>query len=143
MRLGVAFFALVLAFASSGAATAAPERDAAAQSSTCRKLPAGKRLVKLNLKPNTEIPDLVAWIASVTCKQFVLPGGIAGGKSVTIISPQLITVGEAYDLFLDALDSVGLTVFRSGGYLRVIENGKAKTSPIPLVIPRDDADAGR
>ena len=51
------------------------------------KLPAGKRLVKLNLKPSTEIPDLVAWISSVTCKPFILPSGIASGKTVTVVSP--------------------------------------------------------
>ena len=47
----------------------------------------GKRL-KLNLKPNTELRDLIAWIAAITCKQFVLPGTIASaGKTVTIIAP--------------------------------------------------------
>jgi hypothetical protein len=38
-------------------------------------------------------------------------------------------------LFLDALDSVGLTVVPLGRVLRVIEVGDAKKSPIPLVVP--------
>ena len=72
---------------------------------TCRKLPAGKRVVKLSLKPDTEIGDLLAWISSITCKQFVLPGSIdARSKKVTIIAPQLITADEAYRLFLDAME---------------------------------------
>ena len=100
----------------------------------CRKLPAGKRLVKLNLKPSTEIPDLVAWISSVTCKPFILPSGIASGKTVTVVSPQLITVGEAYSLFLQALDSVGLTAYPDGHFMRIIETSRAKTAPVPLII---------
>src|SRR4051812_18436683 len=61
----------------------------------CRKLPAGKRIVKLTPKPETDVVDLVAWISSVTCKQFVLPGTIpAVSKKVTITSPRLMTPEE-------------------------------------------------
>lgn len=101
---------------------------------SCHRLPAGKRL-KLNLKPNTDLFDLVSWISAITCKHFIVPGTIPSqGKTVTIISPQPITAAEAYDLFLYALDSVGLTVYPSGKVLRVIETSKVKSSPIPLYI---------
>ncbi len=100
---------------------------------SCRKFPAGKRIVKLNLKPDTELADLVAWISSITCKQFILPGNVAStSKKVTIYAPQLITPEEAYRLFLDALDSVGLTIERTGRLLQIIETAKAKSSPIPF-----------
>jgi hypothetical protein len=100
---------------------------------SCRKLPAGKRIVKLNLKPETELADLVAWISSITCKQFILPGNVASAsKKVTIFAPQLITPEEAYRLFLDALDSVGLTVESTGRSMQIIETAKAKSSPIPF-----------
>jgi len=112
----------------------APDRSAPPANS-CHKLPPGKRVVRLNLKPNTDVADLVAWISSVTCKQFVLPAGIGAGKTVTVVAPQLMTPEEAYRLFLDALDSVGLTVYRSGRFLRIIEVGDAKKSPIPVVVP--------
>ena len=75
---------------------------------TCKKFPAGKRIVKLNLKPDTELGDLIAWISSITCKQFLLPGTIpANSKKVTVVAPELITPEEAYRLFLGALESVG------------------------------------
>jgi len=128
------------------ALVAAPVRGVAAPDdgavTSCRKQPPGKRL-KLNLKPNTELRDLIAWIAAITCKQFVLPGTISSaGKTVTIIAPQPLTAAEAYQLFLAALDSVGLTVYPSGRFLRVIETAKAKASPIPIFIDAD-ADVGR
>ncbi|HZL20218.1 MAG TPA: hypothetical protein VFG23_20975, partial [Polyangia bacterium] len=87
---------------------------------SCQALPAGKRVVKLNLKPDTELGDLISWISSITCKQFLLPGTIpSNSKKVTIVAPELITPEEAYRLFLGALDSVGLTVQPSGKVLRI------------------------
>jgi general secretion pathway protein D len=123
------------------AAAVAPEPSGAAagpmigekEFNSCKKFPSGKRIVKLNLKPDTELGDLIAWISSITCKQFLLPGTIpANSKKVTIVAPELITPEEAYRLFLGALDSVGLTVQPSGKVLRIIETVKAKSAPIPL-----------
>ena len=95
---------------------------------TCKKFPSGKRIVKLNLKPDTELGDLIAWISSITCKQFLLPGTIpANSKKVTVVAPELITPEEAYRLFLGALDSAGLTVEQSGKFLRIVETAKVKT----------------
>jgi hypothetical protein len=138
----LAAVALVLAF---GATAGVPSRARAAAGpraadgarpgtgSACTRLPAGKRVVKLNLKPDTEIADLVAWISSITCKQFVLPDVPASHAKVTIVAPSLITSGEAYRLFLDALDSVGLTVYPAGPFLRIVETAKIKTCPIPVI----------
>jgi len=96
---------------------------------TCQKIPRGKRAVKMNLKPEVELPELVAWISSITCKSFVLPGNLsAGGKKITFITQGPMTRDEAYAAFLTALDSIGLTVARGPGYLKIIETSKAKTS---------------
>jgi hypothetical protein len=139
---------LLLLIALTGRATsvaaAPPAAPAPTGGDTCRRLPEGKRL-KLNLKPNTELVDLVSWISAITCKQFVIPGTIpAQSKTVTIIAPQMITTAEAYDLFLGALDSVGLTVYAAGDILRIIETSRIKSAPIPVVIDRDiDRDRDR
>ncbi len=123
------------AAASPGAAGSAtgPTMIGEREFNSCKKFPSGKRIVKLNLKPDTELGDLISWISSITCKQFLLPGTIpANSKKVTIVAPELITPEEAYRLFLGALDSVGLTVQPSGKVLRIIETVKAKSGPIPL-----------
>ena len=132
--------AAILAPPAAARAAERPGGPAAASGTgdSCRRLPEGKRL-KLNLKPNTDLVDLVSWISAITCKQFIVPGTIpAQSKTVTIISPQPITVPEAYDLFLDALDSVGLTVYSSGKVLRVIETAKVRSAPIPVYIDGQD-----
>jgi hypothetical protein len=122
-----------------GAGKLEPAVPAAANS--CRKLPPGKRIVKLNLKPDTSLPDLVAWISTITCKGFLLPGGTAIDNSkVTIVAPELLSPEEAYRLFLDALDSVGLTVYPAGRFMRIIETAKAKTSPISVYVSSDGTD---
>ena len=101
---------------------------------TCKKFPANKRIVKLNLKPDTELGDLIAWISSITCKQFLLPGTIpANSKKVTVIAPELITPEEAYRLFLWVLDSVGLTVEHAGKFLRIVETAKTRSRRRPVL----------
>ena len=100
---------------------------------TCQKIPRGKRVVKLNLKPEVELPELVAWISSVTCKSFVLPGNLsAGGKKITFVTQGAMTRDEAYAAFLERLDSIGLTVERRAGYYKIIESSKAKMSSMPV-----------
>ena len=100
---------------------------------TCRKSSARKGLVKVTLKPDTNVDDLVVWISSITCREFVWSEAIAAhNKKVTIVAPLLMTPKQAFELFLDALDSVGLTAEPSGKFWRVIETHKVKSTPIPL-----------
>lgn len=137
-KLAALLLLVATAMGPAAAARAGERAGDPAAGDSCRQLPAGKRL-KLNLKPNTDLVDLVSWISSITCKQFIVPGSIpAQSRTVTIISPRPITVPEAYALFLDALDSVGLTVYASGKVLRVIETSKVKSAPIPVYIDGHD-----
>jgi general secretion pathway protein D len=100
---------------------------------SCRKLSDRKQLVKLTLKPDTNIDDLVVWISSITCREFVWSEAIAArNKKVTIMAPLTMTPRQAFGLFLDALDSIGLTVEPSGTFWRIIETRKVKSTPIPL-----------
>ena len=108
---------------------------------SCKKLPPGKRIVKLNLKPETDVLDLIGWISSITCSQFLVSIPLQG-KKVTVISPQLITPEEAYRLFYAALESVGLTVEPSGKFLRIVESARARFTSLPFVganerVPHD------
>jgi hypothetical protein len=134
MRLELVALASVFLVAIGGPASAAAPARQSDAGDTCRRLPPGKRL-KLNLKPNTDLVDLVSWISAITCKSFIIPSTIPPqSKTVTIVAPQMITAGEAYDLFLSALNSVGLTVYASGHVLHVVETAKIKSQPIPVEI---------
>ena len=100
---------------------------------TCRKPATRKGSVKLALKPDTSVDDLVVWISSITCRQFVWSEAIAArNKKVTIVAPLPMRPKEAFGLFLDALDSIGLTVEPSGKFWRIIETRKVRSTPVPL-----------
>ncbi len=100
---------------------------------SCRKPAPGKHVVQVLLKPDTDVEHLIIWISAITCKAFVWSGDIAASrKRVTVAVPNLVTTKQAFRLFLDALNSVGLTVIPSGGFFQVIETVRAKTKPIPV-----------
>jgi type II secretory pathway component GspD/PulD (secretin) len=133
-----------------GAAAAAAAGDRAIvpgekEFNECVKYPRRQRL-KVTLKPDSELSDLVNWISSMTCKRFILPSSVRSQK-VTLISPTAVTPGTAYRAFLSALDAIGLTVVPTpGGYLKVVQGNWANQSPIPTFsdderskIPRSDA----
>jgi general secretion pathway protein D len=89
--------------------------------------------VKLTLKPDTTVDDLVVWISSITCRQFVWSEAVAArNKKVTIVAPLPMTTRQAFGLFLNALDSIGLTVEPSGSFWRIVETHKVKSTPVPL-----------
>lgn len=128
--------------APAGTTAPSPELPGEKEFNSCKKLPPGKRIVRLNLKPDTEVMDLIGWISSITCAQFIVSVPVQG-KKLTIISPQLITPEEAYRLFFSALDSLGLTVEPTGKFLRVVENSKARFTPLPIVGPNQKAPNDR
>lgn len=99
----------------------------------CRSFPGNKK-VSINLKPETELLELIGWIKAISCRPFILPSNIRQSK-VTIIAPQLVTAAEAYRIFLSALESMGLTVQPDGQVLKIIESNRARESSIPVVAP--------
>ena len=95
----------------------------------CVKVPA-RRKIKVTLKPDSDLKDLVAWISSMTCKKFIVSSTLRAQK-VTLISPRPVSAATAYRAFLSALDVMGLTVVASGEYLKVIQGNWAIQSQIP------------
>ena len=114
-------------------APAKPDSITDADFNSCKKPQAGKRVVPVTLKPGTDVTQLIVWISSITCKTFVLSGALgASSRRVTVVAPALVTPEHAYSLFLNALNSVGLTVEPWGRFYQVIETDRAKSRPIPL-----------
>lgn len=105
----------------------------------CRRLPMNKKVV-VNLKPDSELADLVGWIKAISCRPFIIPANVRQSK-VTVIVPEAITANEAYRIFLSALESMGLTVQPEGRVLKIIEANRARESSIPVVGPTREAPA--
>ncbi len=113
-------------------ATTAPVDD---PTYSCTKKSGGRTTV--SFKPETELKDLITWAMGFTCKNFIFePRIVATGKKVTVISPNKMTSGEAYAVFLVALSTMGLTVVPKGNLLRIVESPSAKSETLPLYVGR-------
>lgn len=97
---------------------------------SCRKAAPGTRFT-VTLPKETELEDLVNWMMTVTCQKFIWDRKVRSGK-VTILSPEPVTVEEAYAAFYAALETMGLTVEPSGRYFKIVETTDAKNRTLPL-----------
>ncbi len=96
----------------------------------CKKMSRRAKFT-VTLPRETELDDLVNWMMSITCQKFVLDRKARSGK-VTILSPEPVTVAEAYAAFYAALELMGLTVEPSGQYFKIVETADAKNRALPL-----------
>jgi type II secretory pathway component GspD/PulD (secretin) len=119
-----AILALILAVD----AGAPPSRTAPAPAAdACKRPPKDRSLVKVNLKPDSEVADVISWYAAMTCTPVLVSSATPlAGKKVTILSPKPITVAELRRLFHAALDSVGLAAEPDGKFLRIIDAARAR-----------------
>src|SRR5690606_15582869 len=86
---------------------------------SCRKQPRGAKF-RITLPEESELKDLVNWMMSVSCQKFIWDPKVRGSK-VTILSPEPVTIEEAYAAFYAALQTMGLTVEPSGEYFKIVE----------------------
>ena len=118
--------------AAGSVSTQPPEREFGA----CFKLPVGQRNIRLELRPDTPVPDLVGWISSITCKWFLMSPQELSKRKITILVPGLLTVGESYSLFVAALASAGLTLEEAGKFQRVVEGNPNDKNNDAACLPR-------
>jgi general secretion pathway protein D len=108
-----------------------PKNDDADKLYYCGKPPTTP--VFITLKPETELKDLLTWVSGFTCKNFILdPRIVSTGKKVTIMAPVKLTPSEAYNVFLAALSTMGLTVVPKGNLLRIVDAPTAKQETVPI-----------
>ncbi len=89
--------------------------------------------VAVTFKPETELKDLITWVMGFTCKNFILdPRVVSTGKKVTVIAPNKMSATEAYNVFLVALSTMGLTVVPKGNMMRIVESATAKSETVPI-----------
>jgi general secretion pathway protein D len=98
-------------------------------------------MVSLDFK-EMPLDDLVRLISCWTDKNFLLTAGFQG-KNVTLMSPQPVTVAEAYKAFLSVLRAHQLMVAPSGKFLRIVAESTGKQEAIPLLtknsgVPTDE-----
>jgi general secretion pathway protein D len=78
--------------------------------------------------PDKDIKDVVTLISKWTGKNFILDSKVRG--KITILGPSQVTLQEAYQAFLSALEANGLTTVKSGKFIRIIESAEARRAPV-------------
>ncbi|MBN2428951.1 MAG: type II secretion system secretin GspD [Deltaproteobacteria bacterium] len=88
---------------------------------------------------DVELSALVKTISELTGKNFLYDSSLKG--KATIISPQKMSVDEAYDLFLTVLSVKGFTVVPSGKVHKIVPVRSAKEENLPTVTRPADGEA--
>jgi general secretion pathway protein D len=138
--LTVAFSGLPIAYAappprpsSSGADATELSGDENLGHNACRKWPAGKRFT-ITVPKEAELEQLVQWMMTISCQKFIWTSKIRASK-VTILSPEKVTLREAYAAFYAALESIGLTVEPAGDYFKIVESTAPTSRALPMYDP--------
>src|SRR5215831_669395 len=100
--------------------------------------PAGDTLVSLDFQ-DADITEVISTIAKATGKNFLYDDRVRG--RVTVISPEPVTVDEAYRVFESILAVKGFTTVPApGGVLKILPLRDAKENPINTVTGGEQAE---
>jgi general secretion pathway protein D len=123
-----------------GALPTSTDKIASAVDVPYKPLPGG-HLVKFNLQ-DADLAELVNHISGLTGKRFIYGAKVRSIKA-TVVSPEPVTLEEAYQAFLSILDANGMTVVPHGRFLKIIDSGGVVTQPTPVIArgePVPDSD---
>ncbi len=81
------------------------------------------QLITMNFK-DVDLGILIKFISEITGKNFVVDPSVQG--KVTILSPEKVTVDEAYQVFLSVLEVNGFTTVQAGKVIKIIKAAEAK-----------------
>ncbi len=85
------------------------------------------RSVTMNFN-DVDLRVLIKFISELTGKNFLVDPGIKG--KVTILSPQKVTVDEAYKVFLSVLEVNGFTAVQAGKIIKIVASGEARAKAL-------------
>ncbi len=95
--------------------------------------PENGKLITMNFQ-DIELSALVKFISEITGKNFILDERVKG--KITIISPEKITVDEAYAVFQSVLQVKGFATVPSGSIYKLLPAQEAKSTTLETVLPR-------
>ncbi len=106
----------------------------------CKRAAADARF-RVTLPKDAELDDLLHWMMSVSCQEFIWDPAVRGGK-VNVLAPETVTLDEAHALFHSALHTMNLTVEPAGKALRIVEITDADSRNLPVYGPDGRAPDG-
>lgn len=89
-------------------------------------------LVRIDFE-NVDIQAMVRFISKITGKNFIIDDNVRG--RVSIVTPDRVSVEQAYQIFLSVLNLKGYTAVQAGPAIKIIPTKDARNVPLPLVTP--------
>jgi general secretion pathway protein D len=90
--------------------------------------------VVVTFKADADVKDLVTWVMGFTCKNVLVDPRVgATNRRISIITPSAMSPDDAYQVFLAALATIGLTAVARGDTLRIVEANGAHKEAVPLL----------
>src|SRR5690606_7391039 len=105
------------------------EKIAQATDIEYRPKPGGHR-VKFNLQ-DADLAELVNHISGMTGRRFIYGAKVRQIKA-TVVSPEPVTLDEAYQAFLSILEVNGMTVVPQGRFLKIVDSAGVMTQATPI-----------
>jgi general secretion pathway protein D len=105
------------------------DKIAAATDIDYRPKPGGYR-VKFNLQ-DADLAELVNHISGMTGRRFIYGAKVRSIKA-TVVSPEPVTLDEAYQAFLSILEVNGMTVVPQGRFLKIVDSAGVTTQTTPV-----------
>ncbi len=90
----------------------------------------GGHLVKFNLE-DADLAELVNHISGLTGRRFIYGAKVRQIK-VTVVSPDAVTLNEAYEAFLSILEANGMTVVPHGRFLKIVDASGIVSRDTPI-----------
>lgn len=102
--------------------------------SVAQELPAEIQgnLVRIDFE-NVDLQAMVRFISKITGKNFIVDDSVRG--KVSIVTPDKVSVDQAYQIFLSVLNLKGFTVVQAGPAIKIIPTKDARNVPLPLITP--------
>jgi len=97
----------------------------------CKKIPLDE-MVSIDFQ-NVKLEDFTKIMACFTGKRFMLAKGVTG--QITIMSPEPVTMYEAYKAFLSALEVNNLTIVKRGKFYRIVQKTEARAAGAEIMGP--------
>jgi len=95
-----------------------------------RPKPPGYR-VKFNLQ-DADLAELVNHISGLTGRRFIYGSKVRQIKA-TVVSPEPVTLAEAYEAFLSILQANGMTVIPHGRFYKIVDSGGIVNQETPVI----------
>ena len=87
-----------------------------------------------------DIPIFIKFISELTGKNFVIDKGVRG--KITIISPNRISVDEAYKVFESVLEVHGFTTVPSGNIIKIVPAASARGMSVETRLKQEAVEPG-